>query len=147
MLRLVLWDVDHTLIENAGVSKAIYADAFQQLTGEEATHPAVTEGRTDPDIMAEMLRSHGAAEVPWARTHQALRLAGLRHLDVLAERGWVLPGVLELIDALADAGAVQTIVSGNVRANAELKLSAFGLLPALDMDVGGYGSDSYFALK
>ena len=33
MLRLVLWDVDHTLIENAGVSKAIYADAFQQLTG------------------------------------------------------------------------------------------------------------------
>jgi phosphoglycolate phosphatase len=138
----VLWDVDHTLIENAGVSKAIYADAFRQLTGSEAMHPAATEGRTDPDIMAEMLRSNGAAEVPWSRTHDALRLAGIRHQGALAERGWLLPGVRELIVALAEADAVQTIVSGNIRANAEVKLSGFGLLAWLDLDIGGYGSDS-----
>jgi hypothetical protein len=30
---LVLWDVDHTLIENSGVSKENYALAFEFLTG------------------------------------------------------------------------------------------------------------------
>ena len=48
----------------------------------------------------------------------------------------------ELIDALASAGAIQTIVSGNVRANADIKLAAFGLVASMDLDVGGYGSDS-----
>jgi hypothetical protein len=37
MPRLVLWDVDHTLIENAGVSKEIYATAFHALTGDRAS--------------------------------------------------------------------------------------------------------------
>jgi hypothetical protein len=30
---LVLWDVDHTLIENNGVNKETYAYAFELLTG------------------------------------------------------------------------------------------------------------------
>lgn len=142
MLRLVLWDVDHTLIENAGVSKEIYADAYAQLTGRPPTHAAVTEGRTDPDIMADLLRSHGAPQFTWTQAEEALRRAGAKHRRALADRGWVLPGVRELIVALADAGAVQTIVSGNIRANAEVKLSGFGLMDWLDLDVGGYGSDS-----
>ncbi len=37
--RLVLWDVDHTLIENAGVSKEIYSAAFAILTGQDASTP------------------------------------------------------------------------------------------------------------
>lgn len=138
----MLWDVDHTLIENAGVSKEIYADAYTQLTGTAPTHPAVTEGRTDPDIMTDLLRSHAAPEFPWERVEEALRRAGAKHRQALAHRGWVLPGVRELVIALADAEAVQTVVSGNIRANAEVKLSGFGLMEWLDLDVGGYGSDS-----
>jgi hypothetical protein len=30
---LLLWDVDHTLIENSGVSKAVYARAFELMAG------------------------------------------------------------------------------------------------------------------
>jgi len=33
---LVLWDIDHTLIENHGVNKEIYALAFELLTGRPA---------------------------------------------------------------------------------------------------------------
>ena len=33
---LLLWDVDHTLIENSGVSKAVYARAFEMMTGRAA---------------------------------------------------------------------------------------------------------------
>ena len=52
MPRLVLWDIDHTLIENAGVSKEIYSTAFAILTGQTALHAARTDGRTDREIMA-----------------------------------------------------------------------------------------------
>lgn len=142
MARLVLWDVDHTLIENAGVSKEIYASAFAILTGRRARWLARTEGRTDPDIMADLLRSHDAPSVPWRQVQQALEKAGEKHRQAVAERGTVLPGVRELVTSFAEARAVvQTIVTGNIRANAEVKLGALDLLSWLDLDVGGYGSD------
>ena len=142
MLRLVLWDVDHTLIENAGVSKEIYAAAFTALTGRAPSHLAPTEGRTDPDVMAELLRIHEAPPFPWPRVERALEEAGATRRGALAERGAVLPGVVDVITALAALpGVVQTIVTGNIRANAEVKVAALGLLGGLDLDVGGYGSD------
>jgi phosphoglycolate phosphatase len=142
MPRLVLWDVDHTLIENAGVSKEIYAAAFTALTGRTPSQLAPTEGRTDPDIMAELLRIHEAPSFPWPQVEHALAAAGAAHRQALAERGAALPGVVELIATLATRPrVVQTIVTGNIRANAEVKLAALGLHSWLDLDVGGYGSD------
>jgi phosphoglycolate phosphatase-like HAD superfamily hydrolase len=140
--RLVLWDVDHTLIENAGVSKEIYAAAFTTLTGRAPTQLAPTEGRTDPDIMAEMLHGHGERDLPWPTIERALEQAGIEHRHALAERGAILPGVLDLVAELARRNdVVQTIVTGNIRANAEVKVSSFGLVQWFDLDVGGYGSD------
>lgn len=142
MPRLVLWDVDHTLIDNAGVSKEIYAAAFTALTGRRACEVAQTEGRTDPEIMADLLRVHGVAAFPWPQVEHALEAAGAAHREALAARGTVLPGVVDLIDALADrSGVVQTVVSGNIRANVDVKLGALGLMGSLDLEVGGYGSD------
>lgn len=56
MPLIILWDIDHTLIENAGVSKDIYAAAFAALTGVLPSRPAATEGRTDRLIMRDMFR-------------------------------------------------------------------------------------------
>jgi phosphoglycolate phosphatase len=138
MPRLVLWDVDHTLIENAGVSKEIYAAAFTALTGSTPSHLAPTEGRTDPDIMAELFRIHEAPAFPWPQVEHALKEAGVAHRRALAERGAVLPGVVDLIVTLAaQPRVVQTIVTGNIRANAEVKVAALGLLSWLDRAVGG----------
>jgi hypothetical protein len=58
-LVLLLWDVDHTLIDNGGVSKANYALAFELLTGRPATVPAKTGGRTDVEIVESLLRDNG----------------------------------------------------------------------------------------
>ncbi len=52
---LVLWDIDHTLTENHGVNKEIYAFAFELLAGCRAEHPAQTDGRTDPDECSRSL--------------------------------------------------------------------------------------------
>jgi phosphoglycolate phosphatase-like HAD superfamily hydrolase len=142
MPRLVLWDIDHTLIENAGVSKRIYAAAFEILTGVAATYVARTDGRTDQDIMSQMLEAHGASSPPWPVIQRSLELAGVRHRRLLGERGSVLPGVRAVLTALgAMEGVVQSIVTGNIKANAVLKLEAQRLTSWLDLDIGGYGSD------
>jgi hypothetical protein len=61
---LVLWDIDHTLTENHGVNKEIYAYAFELLTGRRAEHEAHTDGRTEPEIMLNMLLLHGIKPEP-----------------------------------------------------------------------------------
>ena len=55
---LVLWDVDHTLIENGGVSKATYTLAFELLTGHAPSVRPTTDGRTDFQIMHELLSAN-----------------------------------------------------------------------------------------
>jgi phosphoglycolate phosphatase len=141
---LVLWDIDHTLIENHGVNKETYALAFSLLVGRAAEHPARTEGRTEPTIMRDMLARHGIDPSPdhLARMPQALESATTANAARLRERGCELPGARDALTALAAApGVIQSVLSGNLLPNAVTKLSAFGLGGFMDFEVGGYGSD------
>ena len=141
---LVLWDVDHTLIENNGVNKQTYARAFEMLTGRPAEYPAETEGRTDPEIMRKMLANHGIdlEDNDFARLPEVLKAAMASNAPLLRERGHILPGAREALAALQGIpGISQSVLSGNIEPNAFTKLSVFGLDPYLDFEVGGYGSD------
>jgi phosphoglycolate phosphatase-like HAD superfamily hydrolase len=143
MQLIVLWDVDHTLIENSGVSKEIYAAAFSAVTGIEPNEPAVTQGRTDRLIMRDMFAAHAVPEPVWEVVEKALARAGRERLDDLRQRGAVLPGVREVLkEASARACWVSSVLTGNIMANAEVKLSAFGLDAYLDLRVGAYGADA-----
>jgi phosphoglycolate phosphatase len=141
---LVLWDIDHTLIENHGVNKETYALAFKLLTGREAEHRARTDGRTEPEIIRDMLTRHEIVPTAdhVARMPEALESATLANAAALRERGHELPGARDVLAAFrASAGIVQSVLSGNIRPNAVTKLSAFGLEGFMDFEVGGYGSD------
>jgi phosphoglycolate phosphatase len=143
MPLIVLWDVDHTLIENAGVSKEIYAAAFTALTGRPPSRPAPTEGRTDRAIIPEMARQHGLPSPDWDLAKQALEDAGRGREPDLRRRGHVLPGVREALEALAvDPEICSSVLTGNIQANARVKLGAFGLERHLEMELGGYGEDA-----
>src|SRR6185437_13507993 len=56
--------------------------------------------------------------------------------------GRALPGTNDAIAALAAAGARQSLLTGNVKAMAVVKLAPFGLTEHLDLDVGAYGDES-----
>ena len=143
MPLIVLWDIDHTLIENAGVSKEIYAAAFTTLTGRAPVSPAPTEGRTDRAILPEMFHEHGLPAPEWNRAKEALEAAGRGREPDLRRRGHVLPGVRNALKALAaETDICSSVLTGNIRANAHVKLGAFGLDDLLDMNVGGYGGDA-----
>jgi phosphoglycolate phosphatase-like HAD superfamily hydrolase len=62
--------------------------------------------------------------------------------EVMRASGRVMPGVEELLPRLhEDDGVVQSVLTGNTAANAEVKLTTFGLDRWLDLEVGAYGSD------
>lgn len=141
---LLLWDVDHTLISSEGVSKEIYAAAFRQLTGCEASRPARTEGRTDPQIMEGMLADHGLplSEHLLRTMHESLAGAGRKHAHRLRELGQALPGAPESLQILRDTdGVAQSVLTGNILLNAVVKLAAFDLDGYVDFSIGGFGSD------
>ncbi|MFJ8793070.1 HAD family hydrolase [Streptomyces sp. NPDC102462] len=143
MELIVLWDIDHTLIENAGVSKEIYAAAFTALSRREPTEPAHTEGRTDRLIMRGMFLRDGLLVPEWSDIETALARAGHERLDELRLRGSALPGVHEALKAASVmSGWVSSVLTGNIAANALVKLSAFGLDSLLDLSVGAYGADA-----
>lgn len=144
--RLIMWDVDGTLVSCGMAGRRALEFAACAAAGLDAVPRVTMSGRTDPQIMAEMLTLAGLAShdvarlLPTALAEAERTLAGLE--GWLKQDGVVHPGVPELLDRLADTSGVrQTVVSGNVAANARLKVSAFGLESALDFDVGAYGTD------
>jgi phosphoglycolate phosphatase len=143
---LILWDIDHTLIENGGVSKATYALAFELLAGRAPLVLPATDGRTDFQIMYELLSANSVdAEeyVEIAQFESVLVEAMERNAPQLPQCGHILPGVIEVLAALsAMPGVVQSVLTGNIAPNASVKLSAFNLDRWVDLDVGGYGSDN-----
>ena len=141
---LVLWDIDHTLTENHGVNKEIYAFAFELLTGRRAEHKARTDGRTEPEIMLNMLLAHGIKPAPayFERMPDVLESATVAKAADLRKRGHELPGARDTLATLqVTPGVIQSVLSGNIKPNAITKLSVFSLDGYIDFEVGGYGSD------
>jgi phosphoglycolate phosphatase-like HAD superfamily hydrolase len=142
---LVLWDIDHTLIENGGASKATYARTFEILLGRLPETQPETHGRTDFEIMANLLRANSIEDVSvyYDRFGAALIEGAKDSRRLLKERGYVLPGVVDALKALSTIdGVFQSVLTGNIYENALVKLETFELDQYLNVEVGGYGSDS-----
>lgn len=141
---LVLWDVDHTLIETRGVGAGLFRQAFEQTTGRKLEHPADVTGRTEPAIFQETAEAHGIAHTRELLDRYASLLAAAyqaRQVE-LAARGRALPGAAAAIAALGRVnGVVQSVLTGNLRSVAETKLKTFHVEAGLDLDVGAFGSD------
>ncbi|MBA6434758.1 haloacid dehalogenase-like hydrolase [Streptomyces sp. GMR22] len=61
----------------------------------------------------------------------------------LRARGTALPGVRDVLKAVSvREGWISSVLTGNIAANARVKLSAFELDPLLDLSVGAYGEDA-----
>ncbi|MFE3101922.1 HAD family hydrolase [Nocardia tengchongensis] len=89
---LILWDIDHTLIETRGVGREAFAVAFEQVTGRPLERMPHITGRTEPDIYAAVAALHEIQDPPPFPTFaQALATAYSERQDELYERGRVMP--------------------------------------------------------
>ena len=147
-MPLILWDVDLTLVRCGPIGREVFdtavADALGSLPGD---HGVQMAGKTDPQIAREILEYAGVRGEACTRQLPGV-LAGLERslaaaADRLAHDGSVLPGAEDVLRRLAaEPSVVQTVLTGNIRPNARVKLAAFGLDRFIDFDCGAYGSDS-----
>jgi phosphoglycolate phosphatase len=137
---LVLWDIDGTLVDSAGHGRHAFEESYRAVVGGD---PEWVEyaGRTDHQIALAML--NGSAErLPAVLEQLAAKLALRR--EAIAAEGRVYPGVRETLAALHEAdGVVNSLLTGNIEANAAVKVGAFGLDRWLDFEAGAYGSDPH----
>jgi phosphoglycolate phosphatase len=141
---LVLFDVDHTLIETRGVGREMYERVFPAVAGVPFRKLAAVSGRTELDIIRETLDLHGVVPTTEAvrKLANALAEGYAAARDELAERGRALPGVPRTLATLAAEPEIHLgVLTGNLRAVARIKLAVFELDRYLDLDSSAYGDD------
>lgn len=143
----MLWDVDFTLADTNGVGRDIYQRAFVEMFGGPLPPVSSMAGRTDRAIVLEVLTNAGVPEPHTQVT--AFQAAVARHAPAMADAvratGRALPGAAAAITALAGIPGrqiVQSLLTGNMRELAEVKLGPLGLTDGLDLEVGAYGTES-----
>lgn len=140
--RLVMWDIDLTLLRGGGVGSLAFSHAFEAVTGRAPESLPRFAGRTDRWLTAEVFAAHELPEPDLTAFFARFADAMAERTGLLRERGRVLPGAREVLGALHGyAGVVQTAVTGNIAANAHLKLTTFDLAAPMDLTVGGYGDE------
>jgi len=145
--RLVLFDIDGTLLLTAGAGRrAIVAAIGEEMGPSERFARVRFDGKTDPEIVTELLEAAGRPG-----PHQAGHVQTLcrRYVDLLARELeqsaagiTVMPGIHPLLQRLeTEDEVVLGLLTGNMAEGATLKLRAAGLDPAR-FRVGAFGSDS-----
>jgi phosphoglycolate phosphatase len=131
MSTYILWDIDGTLIYNTPTAGALYLDAIEHVTGARPTERVKDpHGMTEGQLLAAILEVNGqdVARLPEV----------LYDLDVLSreqhERGHVRDacvGAEAAIDAMANRGWTNALLTGNGPNRARYKLLAAGIDPEL----------------
>jgi phosphoglycolate phosphatase len=146
--RLLLWDVDGTLVRAGDLGAAVFDVALEQVLGVRPEARVRMSGKTDPQIVREYLSDMGVEERP-DLIEAVLRrieaeLAAAAAAGDLAAGGTACAGVAAVLAELAaDPTVLSTLVTGNIYPNAFEKVAAFGLEQWLDLSVGAYGSDEH----
>lgn len=143
-MKLLLFDIDGTLLNANGVGRRAIHAALAELTGCEITSEGIAfSGKTDPQILREVL-TLSAVDPVWldGRFPECLDIFE-RSAGELMESATVdaLPGVRPLVEELADSEDVQlALLTGNLRTMAYRKVGAIGL--AHYFPFGAFGCDA-----
>ena len=145
MKKLLLFDIDGTLIRSNGAGRQTLAYALERLFGTCGPLDSYNmSGKTDPRIITDLLTAVGVSPREIQKQLPAI-------YELMAEHGqkifWekemnACPGIPELLAQLSARDDVLLgLLTGNSQLTAPLKLSAAGIDP-LQFRVGAYGSDA-----
>ena len=140
--KLILWDIDGTLIVSGRAGIFALAQAFQKLHGREPDFARIdVTGRTDRWIAAQVLEQQGLpATVENINVFLEGYLAALP-AELAAREGRVLPGITELLEILRQRPDVaQGLLTGNLHQGARIKLEHYQVWHYFEF--GAFGNDS-----
>jgi phosphoglycolate phosphatase len=127
--RLLLFDIDGTLIHSGGAGVHALKSAFKERFGiDDDLRDIEIAGMTDSGIVVSILRKH---KIPPTNENVSGFLDSYVHflsLELPRRKGKLLPGVLELLEKLKSRKhLVLALLTGNVSRGAQLKLEHYGV--------------------
>ena len=143
-MKLLLFDVDGTLIHSGGAGRISMHKAFQEIYGIEDGFKNISMyGMTDPLIFKEALANH---KIEWRKEDEerfkVLYIQYLQtgiHVDLPKKR--IMPGAVELLDKISQSeNLIRGLLTGNWKEGAEIKLGFFNLYHYFEL--GAYANDS-----
>ena len=143
--RLALFDIDGTLLWSDGAGRRAITRALREIFGETGPPDHRFDGKTDPQIVREMMRIAGRDD---ADIDRGMPPVFSRYVACLEEElrdpahhAKALPGVIDLLDTLSQRSDVALgLLTGNLVEGARVKLRAVGIDPDI-FKVGAFGSD------
>jgi phosphoglycolate phosphatase-like HAD superfamily hydrolase len=143
MLKLVLFDIDGTLIRTGGAGvHAFTRTGAAEFHVPDGMRQMQFAGRTDTSLVREFFTRHGIAATPENFRRFFDRYVFLLDHLLPQHPGGVCPGVRELLAGLRalPQPPLLGLQTGNIRLGAEIKLRHYGLWGWFE--VGGFGDDS-----
>lgn len=145
MQRLILFDIDGTILTTNGAAARAFLHALRQVFGTAGPIESHSfAGKTDPQIALELLSAAGLEE---AEVHAGLPAVWEAYLaelerEIATATIQVFPGVMPLLERLeADRSRTALgLLTGNIQQGARLKLDTAGI-DSRRFTVGAYGSD------
>ena len=144
-MKLVLFDIDGTLLSSEGAGRRAMQSALSELFGSFGDPTYRYDGKTDRQIVRDLMRGHGHDDDYIDERMSellALYLEGLAREVETGERvPRTLPGVHTLLDELESRPDVTLgLLTGNIEAGAKVKLTAAGI-DISRFRVNAFGSD------
>jgi phosphoglycolate phosphatase-like HAD superfamily hydrolase len=144
-IRLILFDIDGTLLHAKGAGRASTRAAMQEVFGTAGDLDGYSFlGKTDWSILVDLLGENGYSPSDIERLMPAYEESIARHLGQLIADYAVEPcgSALEVVrDLQSENNRLLGLVTGNVSSTAPIKLRAAGFDPDW-FRVGGYGNES-----
>ncbi|MGH9419515.1 MAG: HAD family hydrolase, partial [Thermoanaerobaculia bacterium] len=131
-MRIVLFDIDGTLLRSGGVGRIAMEIALKEIFGSPGSSDYHYDGKTDRQIIRDLMRLDGMSDDEIdARLDDTLEQY-LKYLRIELASGrrtvHVFDGIRELLDALDhEEGVVLGLLTGNVEHGARAKLGAAGI--------------------
>ncbi|MFN3821031.1 MAG: HAD family hydrolase [bacterium] len=142
---LLLFDIDGTLTDSAGLTRVALDKAALHLFGiERGTQGITSYGLTDPLIFRKIVENNQLKFPNWEYTFSKFCNIYVAYLDQLLNQSSSVkthPGIKELLSAIAKLPFFfLALGTGNIRASAMVKLKRHGIDGYFP--VGGFGDDS-----
>ena len=140
MKKLVLFDIDGTLIHTGGAGTRSMNMAFKKLFSiKDAFQDISMAGKTDRQIMKEGLRAHGFNNTDGNLGNMVNAYLKFLETEIDNQGRKLKPGIIEVLNRIKEEKMSLGLLTGNLEKGARIKLKAFGLNEYFPE--GAFGSD------